>query len=81
MRSLLLNGVLLGCLAFSTATAQPPARVMLDDFTTITTWQNMGGTENPEENIYWSRCGSFPRKSMKSTLWRTGLLTGRLSGC
>ena len=32
---------------------------MLDDFTTITTWQNMGGTENPEENIYWSRCGSF----------------------
>lgn len=39
--------------------AQPSARVMLDDFTTITSWQNMGGTENPEENIYWSRCGSF----------------------
>ncbi|MEI3001586.1 MAG: hypothetical protein V8T86_11930 [Victivallis sp.] len=36
---------------------------MLDDFTRITTWCDMGGTENPEENIYWNRCGSFPDAS------------------
>ena len=63
MRSLLLYGVLFGCLALSPATAQPPARVMLDDFTRITTWCDMGGTVNPEENIYWNRCGSFPDAS------------------
>lgn len=51
--------ILFCCILAFSAKASPSAQIMLDDFTTITTWQNMGGTENPEENIYWSRCGSF----------------------
>ena len=63
LKFLKLKGLLFCCLTAATATAQPPARVMLDDFTRITTWCDMGGTVNPEENIYWSRCGSFPDAS------------------
>lgn len=63
MRSLLLNGVLLGLpctLHRNRAAAGPGDAGRFYDHHDLA---NMGGTENPEENIYWSRCGSFPDAS------------------